>query len=141
MASEEEPRRRDQQTGPIQLDADSQRLQDEIDQLVRGLAKEDDREYVRRWRQIHSWAYNRTQGDIKKKKTLKKRLLKERGNRCEDCGRAREAPELQMHRLDSTLAYDRSRNLGYVEENVVLLCVVCHRRREGLDVDLAELQE
>ncbi len=135
MGMDEEGTQMNQQTrSQSQLDPDSQRLQDEVDQLVRRSAKGDDREYVGRWKQILSWAYNRTQGDPIKKKKLKIRLLEERGTRCEDCGREREPPELQMHRLDSTLALDRSRNFGYIEENVKLLCVVCHRRREGLGV-------
>lgn len=63
-----------------QLDPDSQRLQDEVDQLVRRLAKGDDREYVGRWKQILSWAYNRTQGDPIKKKKLKIRIARREGH-------------------------------------------------------------
>jgi hypothetical protein len=36
-----------------------------------------------------------------------------------------------MHRVDQALAHDRSRNHGYVADNVVLLCAACHDVREG----------
>lgn len=120
---------------PSQLDSESQRLQDDVDQVVRRFAEGDDREYVRRWKQLLSWSYNRTQGDPVKKKKLKKRLLESRGSKCEDCKRDLKAPELQMHRVDPTYANDRRTNMGYFDTNVLLLCVICHRQREGHGLD------
>lgn len=111
-------------------------LKDQIDRLVRDRSR-DEREYIRYWKQIRQWAYNKT-NDSAKKKRLKEQLLRERGTRCEDCGRESVGPELHMHRLDPSLADDRTSNFGYVEHNVALLCVVCHRKREGLDVEVGE---
>lgn len=121
-----------------QLDPESFQLQTRIDRAIRDIAV-DDKDYVRRWRQVLSWAYNRTQGDPDKKKKLKKRLMIERGSKCEACGRPRELPELQMHRIDQSLANDRSQNFGYVAENVRLLCVICHREEEARRA--AEIEE
>jgi hypothetical protein len=52
------------------------------------------------------------------------------GGRCEDCGNAFGAAALHMHRIDTSFAYDRSRNFGYIEENVALVCAPCHDLRE-----------
>lgn len=115
---------------PSQLDPDSLQLQTTIDRAIRDIAV-DDMDYVRRWRQVLSWAYNRTQGDPSKKKKLKQQLVLERGNKCETCGREHELPELQMHRVNQSLANDRFNNFGYIAGNVRLLCVVCHRQEEA----------
>ena len=113
-----------------QLDPDSLQLQTTIDRAVRDIAV-DDRDYVRRWRQVLSWAYNRTQGDPNKKKKLKQQLVLERGSQCEACGRELERPELQMHRVNQSFADDRIHNFGYTADNVRLLCVICHRQEEA----------
>jgi hypothetical protein len=71
-----------------------------------------------------------SQGDVVKKAALKKLLMAKTAGRCQDCGKPFEAAALQMHRLDPSLAYDRTKNFGYFEENVVLVCAGCHDRRE-----------
>jgi hypothetical protein len=120
----------------IQLDPESQAFQDEIDVLVRKYAKGDDGEYWRRWKQLHGWAYNKT-NDPKKKKRLKQRLLRERGTKCQgECHRELGPTELQMHRVDKSYANDAARDFGYFDSNVQLLCIICHRREEGLDLDV-----
>jgi len=98
---------------------------------VRRWAGGDEREYWRRWKQLGSWSINKTQGDAVKKAVLKKRLMEKTGGRCEECGRGFEAAALQMHRLDRSLAGDRSRNFGYFEGNVRLTCAGCHDRLEA----------
>jgi hypothetical protein len=113
------------------LDPDSLRFQHEVDELVRRWAAGDEREYWRRWKQLGSWSINRTQGDVVKKSALKKKLMEKTGARCEDCGNPFEAAALQMHRLDVGLAHDPQHNFGYIEENVRLLCAVCHERWEA----------
>src|SRR4051794_28520927 len=87
--------------------------------------------YWRRWKQLGSLSINRTQGDVVKKAALKKRLMHQTGGRCQDCGQPFPAAALQMHRLDQSFAHEKSRNFGYVEENVVLLCANCHEVREA----------
>jgi hypothetical protein len=114
-----------------QLDLESLRFQEEVDALVRRWAAGDEREYWRRWKQLGSWSINKTQGDVVKKAALKKKLMGMSGGRCHDCGNAFEAAALQMHRLDQRLARERSRNFGYVEANVVLVCANCHDEREA----------
>jgi 5-methylcytosine-specific restriction endonuclease McrA len=115
-----------------QLDPESQRFQAEVDALVRRWAREDEREYWRRWKQLGSWSISRTQGDVVKKASLKKRLIEKTGGRCEDCRQPFAAAALQMHRLDQSFAHDRTTNFGYAESNVVLLCPDCHGRRESV---------
>jgi len=78
------------------LDPESKRLQDQVDQLVREYSGDDAREYWRRWRQIGSWAYNRTEGDAVKKTRLKKRLYEENEGRCQRCGSSFEPGALTM---------------------------------------------
>ena len=114
-----------------QLDEESLRFQAEVDALVHRWAAGDEREYWRRWRQLGSWSMNRTQGDVVKKAALKKILMETTGGRCADCEDVYEAAALQMHRLDQSFAHDRSRNFGYFEGNVALLCAPCHERREA----------
>jgi hypothetical protein len=74
---------------------------------------------------------NKTQGDVVKKAALKKRLMAKVGTRCEDCRGSFGAAALQMHRIDASFAHVRERNFGYFDDNVVLLCAVCHERREA----------
>jgi hypothetical protein len=114
-----------------ELDPESRRFQEEVDALVRRWAGDDEREYWRRWKQLGSWSINRTQGDVVKKAALKKTLMARTGGRCMDCDNAFEPAALQMHRVDVSLAHDRMLNFGYVESNVVLVCAVCHERRES----------
>jgi hypothetical protein len=112
------------------LDSDSRRFQAEVDALVREWAAGDDYMYWRRWKQLGSWSINRTQGDVIKKDALKRKLMQTTGGRCQDCRRELPRASLQMHRLDTTYAHDASRNFGYIEENVVLVCGGCHEERE-----------
>ncbi len=113
------------------LDDDSRRFQREVEEVVRRWADGDEREYWRRWKQLGSWSISRTQDDVVKKAALKSRLMEKTGGRCQECGREFDAAALQMHRLDQRFAHDRSRNFGYVEENVVLTCAGCHERLEA----------
>jgi 5-methylcytosine-specific restriction endonuclease McrA len=115
----------------VELDPESRRFQQEVDELVRRWARGDDKEYWRRWKQLGSWSINRTQGDVVKKAALKKILVAKTGGKCTDCGNVFEPAALQMHRLDPSLAHDRTLNFGYVESNVVLLCAGCHEGREA----------
>ena len=98
--------------------------------MVRRWSGDDDFEYWRRWKQLGTWAMDRTQGDVSKKDGLKKRLFEETGGRCRDCGADFPRSALQMHRLDQQLAHQRDLNFGYVRENVVLVCAQCHQHRE-----------
>jgi hypothetical protein len=116
--------------GEYSLDPESRRFQAEVDDLVRRWAGFDQREYWRRWKQLGSWSISRTQGDVVKKSALKKRLMEKAAGRCQDCEQRFVAAALQMHRLDRSLAHDRERNFGYVEENVALVCAACHETRE-----------
>jgi len=102
----------------------------EIETVVRRWSGDDDFEYWRRWKQLGTWAMDRTQGDVSKKDGLKKRLFEETGGRCRDCGADFPRSALQMHRLDQQLAHQRDLNFGYVRENVVLVCAQCHQHRE-----------
>ena len=111
------------------LDPESKAFRDEIDRVVRKWAVEDEREYWRRWKQLGTWSMDKTQGDVVTKSALKKRLNERTGGECEDCGREIPREALQMHRLDPALAHDKSRDFGYVDDNVVLLCASCHARR------------
>ena len=113
------------------LDDESKRFQDEVEDLVRRWAGDDERQYWRRWKQLGSWSIGRTEGDAVKKDALKKRLMSRTGGRCQDCGRAFPPAELQMHRLDKAYAHERAQNFGYFDENVVLLCASCHHAREA----------
>lgn len=113
------------------LDDKSRRFQAEVEELVRRWAAGDEKEYWRRWKQLGSWSISRTQGDVIKKSALKRRLMEKTGGRCVDCGQPFAAPALQMHRLDQSIAHDRSRNFGYFEANVVLTCATCHELRES----------
>lgn len=115
------------------LDPESLAFQTEVEGLVRRWAGGDEREYWRRWKQLGSWSLTRTQGDVVKKAALKKRLLEETGSQCHDCGEQFSAAGLQMHmhRLDRSLAHQKTLNFGYVRENVVLLCAGCHEARES----------
>jgi hypothetical protein len=78
------------------LDEESKRFQAEVDALVRKWAGTDDREYLRRWRQLGSWSINRTQGDVWKKDALKKLLMEQTGGTCVDCGKPFPRAALQM---------------------------------------------
>jgi hypothetical protein len=113
------------------LDDDSLRFQAEAEALVRKWARDDPREYWRRWRQFGNWSMNRTQGDAVKRTALKKRLMGTTGGHCADCQQVFEPAALQMHRLEQSHAHDRSRNFGYFEGNVLLLCAPCHEGREA----------
>jgi 5-methylcytosine-specific restriction endonuclease McrA len=115
----------------VELDPESRRFQQEVDELVRRWAGGDEHEYWRRWKQLGSWSINRTQGDVVKKAALKKTLMAKTGGKCMGCGNVFEPAGLQMHRLDPSLARDRALNFGYVESNVELLCAGCHERREA----------
>lgn len=108
----------------------SRRFRDEVDAIVARYADGDPQKYARRWKQLSTWGMDRAQGDPVKKSRLKKRLLARSGGRCEDCGREFTATELQMHRLDTTHAFDKSKDLGYFDDNIALLCASCHGKRE-----------
>jgi hypothetical protein len=123
------------------LDEHSKQFQAEVEALVRKWAAGDDREYIRRWKQLGSWSINRSQGDTVKKAALKKRLVQKTGGRCMDCKEEFSTPTLQMHRLDPDYASDRSRNFGYFEANVVLLCASCHEEREAVRRDEPQAAE
>ena len=112
------------------LSEEDLRFRDAVEELVRSWAGGDDREYVRLWKRLGSWSMGRTEGDVIKKAALKKRLFEATGGSCQDCGRGFAAEELQMHRLDTSLRFDRASNFGYVESNIALVCAVCHRKRE-----------
>ena len=115
---------------PSQLDPESQRFQDEIDAVVRRWADGDDTEYRRRWRQLGNWSINRTQGDPIKKDRLKKQLFEEKEGLCEVCGDRFERGALTMHRVDTSWNLDKSKNFGYLRENVQLVCNICHQAEE-----------
>lgn len=117
-------------TSGSHLDPESKRLQDQVDQLVRTYSGEDVREYWRRWKQIGSWAYNRTEGDAVKKAKLKKRLYEENEGKCQRCGDSFDPGALTMHRVDTSLNWDRSKGFGYTHDNVRLLCNICHQAVE-----------
>lgn len=125
MSIEQEPYK-----SPSQLDQESQQFQDEIDAVVRRWAVGDDREYRRRWRQLGNWSMNRTQGDPIKKERLKRQLFEETGGLCEVCGNTFERGALTMHRIDTSLNLDKSKNFGYVRENIQLVCNICHQAEE-----------
>ena len=114
------------------LDDESKRFQAEVDALVRKWSGDDDTEYLRRWRQLGSWSINRTQGDVWKKDALKKLLMERTGGTCADCGQQFPKAALQMHRQDPSFISDRSRNFGYFEGNVILLCAHCHAAQEEM---------
>ena len=113
------------------VDPDSQRFQAEIDAVVRRWTEGDDREYLRRWKQLGNWSLNKTQGDVVKKAALKKALFARSKGRCEDCDGEFAPAALHMHRLDTSHSQDRSRNFGYFDGNIALLCAGCHERREA----------
>lgn len=112
------------------LDDRSREFRDEVDAVVRRYAGDDLQEYARRWKQLQTWGMDRSQGDPVYKSRLKKRLLVRSGGRCEDCGREFTPTELQMHRLDTTHAFDKAKHFGYFDENIALLCASCHDKRE-----------
>jgi hypothetical protein len=114
-----------------ELDPESRRFQQEVDDLVKRWANGDEYEYWRRWRQLGSWSISRTQGDVVKKAALKKRLLERSDGCCEECGREFDPAALQLHRDDVSLAHRRDQNYGYTEANVRLLCAGCHERVEA----------
>jgi hypothetical protein len=105
-------------------------FRDDVDAIVRKFAGDDPREYARRWKQLSTWGMDRSQGDPVKKGRLKKRPLARSGGRCEDCGHEFTATELQMHRFDTSHAFDKSNDFGYFDHNIALLCASCHDRRE-----------
>ncbi len=97
-----------------------------MEAVVRRWACRNDKEHWRRWKQLGGRSIGRTPGDVVKKSALKRKLMEKTGDRCGDCGQVFAAPALQMHRLDQSFAHDRTRNFGYVEENVALACAPCH---------------
>jgi 5-methylcytosine-specific restriction endonuclease McrA len=113
------------------LDEASKAFQDEIEAIVRKWANGEDTEYVRRWRQLYSWGMSRSQGDVIKKSALKKKLMRQTNGKCMDCGLEFGVESLQMHRIDQRFALDRSKNMGYFDENVALVCAPCHAKRES----------
>lgn len=113
-----------------QLDDRSRAFRGEVDAIVVKYADGDPQESARRWKQLQTWGMDRSQGDPVYKARLKKRLLVRSGGRCEDCGREFTATELQMHRVDTTHAFDKAKHFGYFEENIALLCASCHDKRE-----------
>ena len=114
------------------MDDASERFRAEIEEVVRRHSADDSGLYFQRWKQLKKWGSRRTEGSPTKKSRLKKRLMKESGGRCMDCGREFHKTELEMHRVDTGFACDKTENFGYFEDNVVLLCPVCHDRREDV---------
>lgn len=108
---------------------DDQRFRQEIDAVIGRFSGGNAEEQARRWQQLAGWARN--QGNPRWKRTLKRRLLKERGASCADCHRECAPAELQMHRENDAYALDRKRKFGYLEDNITLLCISCHQLREG----------
>lgn len=114
------------------LDETSRQFREDVDAIVSRYAEGDPHEYARRWKQLSTWGMDRSQGDPVYKSRLKKRLLVRAGNRCEDCGREFTPTELQMHRLDTTHAFDKAKHFGYFDDNIALLCASCHDKREDV---------
>lgn len=112
------------------LDPESKAFRDEVDEVVRRYAGADPEAYARRWKQLSTWGMDRSQGDAEYKKRLKNRLMTRSGGRCEDCGGTFERTQLEMHRLDTTVAFRKDKHFGYTDDNVLLLCAVCHDKRE-----------
>ncbi len=67
------------------------------------------------------WSIDRRQVDEAKKDPLMDRLVEESDGRCRDCGEEFPDEILQMHRLDQSLACDKTFNFGYTRQNVVLV--------------------
>ena len=62
------------------------------------------------------------------KDRIKLRLLAERGNRCEHCGRPATESKLELHHIQPiSLRPDLRKD----PDNLLLLCQECHRRAHG----------
>lgn len=106
------------------------RFREEVDAMVRRLAEGDDHEYIRRWKQLATWGQAVARGNPARKAGLKKKLTRESHGRCKDCNEEFKATELEMHRRDTSYAFDRTMWNGYFADNIDLLCASCHDKRE-----------
>src|SRR5262249_24119974 len=113
------------------LDERSRQFRAEVEVVVMKYAGAfQDADWVLRWRQLYNWGMTYSQGDIGRKEALKQRLMKKTGGSVRDGKRKCPGKELEMPRVDGGHTRSLSKNCGYFEENIALLCAKCHHARE-----------